>query len=100
MSARKRKQGKIVGMRATSVAPPRCSVDASHNVEKNDQGEWFCVECFNEWLGTFVEKRTRDHSIGGIELPVGVKDERRIKPDIKDVYLNRRVRRAARRASR
>lgn len=95
-----RKQGKIVGTRAASVAPPRCSNDASHHVQKNEEGEWFCVECFNEWLGNFVEKRTRGHSIGGIELPVGVKDERRVTPDIRDVYVNRRIRRAAARRAR
>lgn len=82
------RKARVPGMAGPSFAIPVCSV---HGIrcQKNDQGEWVCIECFDNWMqGQFLGK-----SIGGVELPDRVRDERR--PSVKDVMVNRRWRRHA-----
>jgi hypothetical protein len=78
-----------------SFTVPRCS-KCGKQTQKNAEGEWFCPVCADEWLKTFVESKTRGRSVGGVELPYGIEDDRRAKaPSFRDIYPNRRARRLA-----
>ena len=47
---------------------------------------WVCPDCMTDWMGP------KHKSVGGIELPDGVTDERRL--TFTDILPNRRARRA------
>ena len=84
---------------AKSYAIPRCSQEPTHRVQRNEAGEYFCVDCADQWLGSYVESATRSESLGGVALPSGVTDERRKEqrpPSFKDLYPNRATRRRMR----
>ena len=75
-------------MAGPSFAVPECHIHG--RMQKNDVGEWVCIECFDAWL---AREHFKDRSVGGVALPTGVRDVRR--PSIKDVMVNRRWRRHA-----
>lgn len=79
---------------AKSYAIPVCSSCRSR-MQKNDAGEWTCLSCADAWLREYVESKTRKKSIGGVLLPTGTRDERRVTPSFSDLIPNRRARRAA-----
>jgi hypothetical protein len=86
-------------MKATrSFVIPDCSV-CGQRCQQDEQGEWFCVACGDDWLARFVENKTHGTSVGGLALPAGVHDERRddITPSFRDLIPNRRARRAMKR---
>ncbi len=67
-------------------------------MQKDDTGKWVCLACADEWLSEYVHNKVGGKSIGGIELPVGTRDERRKPPSFKDLIPNRATRRALARA--
>jgi hypothetical protein len=81
-------------MAGKSFAIPHCSVCQS-KMQKDEQGQWFCLTCANDWLEEFVKNKVGDKSIGGVVLPTRVVDERRNTPSFKDLMPNRRYRRQA-----
>jgi len=85
-------------MRATkSHVIPICSTCESQ-CQRDDQGDWFCVKCADDWLGRFIESKTQGKSVGGVELPAGISDERREgrQESFRDLIPNRRARRLMR----
>lgn len=82
------RKDRVPGMAATkSYAIPRCS-ECETQMTRDDAGQWVCIPCFDKWLN---EVHFEGKSIGGVQLPSGVRDERR--RSIKDVWINRRFRR-------
>ncbi len=81
------------GKRYTKPVCSSCKTD--EHVQRNDKDEWFCLKCADEWLREYRDARVSGKSIGGVALPVGVKDERRVASSFKDVYPNRAARRRA-----
>lgn len=82
-----------------SFAAPICSYHVTDEFMQRDPGgKWVCMKCADEWLEAHVEAKLRHKTQGGVLLPVGVKDERRVTPSFRDAYPNRRARRAARAA--
>jgi hypothetical protein len=80
-----------------SFAVPLCSVHKTKTI-RNDAGEWYCPTCADSFLNEIVQSRLKT-SIGGVDLPTGVRDERRV-PSFRDVQPNRRARRWAKKRSR
>lgn len=72
-----------------SYRVPVCTIHGSESIQKNDVGEWVCIQCFD----AFLQQQLGNKSVGGVELPTGVRDIRR--PSIKDAMVNRRWRRHA-----
>jgi hypothetical protein len=86
----------VPGTAATeSFAVPLCSVHRTKTL-RNDQGEWYCPTCADAVVAEIIHSRLKK-SVGGVELPAGVRDERRV-PSFRDVYPNRRARRRAKRS--
>lgn len=81
-----------------SAVIPRCS-SCGNRTQRDEKGEWFCINCADDWLSRYIEKKTHGTSVGGLALPAGVRDERRdeIAPSFRDLIPNRRARRAMRR---
>lgn len=65
-------------------------------MQRDDKGEWFCLGCADAWLKEFVASKTRGTSLGGLALPAGITDDRRVAPSFKDLIPNRAARRRAR----
>lgn len=89
------KKHKIPGMRAERIAPPLCSIHRTPT-QKNDAGEWYCRSCFEEWAKAHLKIKGHGKSLGGLELPAGVQDERLTETidGMQFVLPNRRQRRA------
>jgi hypothetical protein len=47
-------------------------------VQRNVQGEWVCSTCFREFATGYLQEiaSNRAQSVGGVELPKHVRDER------------------------
>lgn len=82
-------------MAGKSYAIPTCS-RGHGQMQKDDEGAWFCLTCADEWLERERDARVGRKSIGGVVLPTGVRDERRVTPSFRDLMPNRRMRRAMR----
>lgn len=83
------RKARVPGMRLErSFRIPECSVHGTQ-MQKNDVGEWFCIECFDSFLNRQLGEKSR----GGVVLPSRVEAPR---PSIKDIMPNRRWRRHAR----
>lgn len=67
-------------------------------MQKDDAGKWVCMACADEWLGSYMEAKSKQ-SLGGVHLPVGVKDARKRTPSFRHLMPNRRARRAYAKAS-
>jgi hypothetical protein len=73
---------------------PMCSKCLSNeSVQRNADGQWFCVACANDWLRSYVEAKSGHLSKGGVQLPYGAHDERKDTPDFRDLMPNRKARR-------
>lgn len=80
----------------TSYQVPVCSAcKTSENVQRDPTGRWVCIKCADDWLNEYAESRLRGKSMGGVVLPSGVSDKRRQTKSFKEVFPNRRARRAA-----
>lgn len=76
---------------------PACSVCETRCV-KDVSGRFFCPNCADDWLKSYVDAKTGDRSLGGVQLPYGVSDERKQTPSFGQMLPNRRTRRALARA--
>lgn len=89
---------RIPGIAAKQIhRKPKCARDPSHSVMRDTEGAWVCIDCANVWLEAHVEGKLSDKSVGGVELPAGVRDDRRVKPRFQDALPNRAARRRAKR---
>jgi hypothetical protein len=72
-----------------------CSLcETNENVRRDPDGKWFCVACFDEHARLMAQAQARGApSLGGVLLPEGVRDQRRIPVSVERVLPNRRTRR-------
>ena len=88
------KRAKVPGLPAQrSYKIPLCRI---HGIKarKNDAGHWYCPECFETFAAAYLEGQIRGHSAGGVDLPVGVEDDRIEIPKVTPLQPNRAMRRA------
>lgn len=88
---------RVPGMKAgRSHRRPVCSVDPAHVVIRDEDGRWVCRTCAVEFIQTFMDDAVEHahKSEGGVELPIGVKDERIEPVNVTPFTPNRRQRRA------
>lgn len=79
-----------------SYRRPVCSVDHSHTVQHDENNQWVCIDCANDYIREVINAKVEDlrKSEGGVELPEGVKDERMtIDARYQDSVPNRAARR-------
>ena len=65
-------------MTGRSNRRPVCSVEATHTVVRDADGQWVCRNCATDFIQTFMRDAAEfaGKSEGGVELPSGVKDDR------------------------
>lgn len=90
---------RVPGMKAgRSHRRPVCSVDPAHKVQRDPDGKWLCMDCFVGFANSVTQSKAEmaHKSVGGVELPGGVKDDRIEVPDVRPFMPNRAQRRRMR----
>lgn len=92
-----RKHSRVPGLHVEKDVQPRCSKHRDVKCERNENGEWYCPTCFNDYAREIIHARSGRRTASGIELPYGTVDPAKEEIDIKKVMPNRAQRRAQRR---